>query len=90
MSPKAMPYHSPDFFLKVKELAFFILVTHKTISLLGNKLYVQMLSTNYYLFLFKNNYLDFPGGPVIKNPPANTGDMGLSPGPGRSHMPWSN
>ena len=33
---------------------------------------------------------DFPGGAVVKNPPANAGDMGLSPGPGRSHMPWSN
>ena len=24
---------------------------------------------------------DFPGGAVVKNPPANAGDMGLSPGP---------
>ena len=32
---------------------------------------------------------DFPGGTVVKNPPANAGDMGLIPGPGRSHMPWS-
>ena len=31
----------------------------------------------------------FPGGAVVKNPPANSGDMGLSPGPGRSCMPWS-
>ena len=27
---------------------------------------------------------------MVKNPPANAGDMGLSPGPGRSHMPRSN
>ena len=33
---------------------------------------------------------DFPGGTVVKNLPANAGDMGSSPGPGRSHMPWSN
>ena len=33
---------------------------------------------------------DFPGGAVVKNPPANAGDMDLIPGPGRSHMPWSN
>ena len=33
---------------------------------------------------------DFPGGAVVKNPPANAGDTGLSPGPGRSHMPRSN
>ena len=32
----------------------------------------------------------FPGGTVVKNPPANAGDTGLSPGPGRSHMPRSN
>ena len=29
---------------------------------------------------------DFPGGPVFKNPPANTGDMGSIPGQGELHM----
>ena len=33
---------------------------------------------------------DFPGGAVVKNPPANAGGPGLIPGPGRSHMPCSN
>ena len=33
---------------------------------------------------------DFPGGTVVKNPPANAGDTGSSPGPGRAHMPQSN
>ena len=28
----------------------------------------------------------FPGGSVVKNPPASAGDTGSSPGPGRSHM----
>ena len=32
----------------------------------------------------------FPGGTVIKNLPANAGDTGSIPGPGRSHMPRSN
>ena len=32
----------------------------------------------------------FSGGAVVKNPPANAGDTGSSPGTGRSHMPWSN
>ena len=32
----------------------------------------------------------FPGSAVVKNPPANEGDMGSSPSPGRSHMPQSN
>ena len=33
---------------------------------------------------------DFPGGAVVQNPPANAGDTGSIPGPGRSHMPQSN
>ena len=33
---------------------------------------------------------DFPGGPVVKNPPANARDTGSIPGPGRSHMLRSN
>ena len=32
----------------------------------------------------------FPGDAVVENPPANAGDTGLSPGPGRSLMPRSN
>ena len=40
---------------------------------------------------FKSKYpRDFPGGTVVKNLPANAGDTGSSPGPGRSHMPRSN
>ena len=38
----------------------------------------------------KNQYRGFSGGTVLKNPPANAGDTGSSPGPGRSHMPRSN
>ena len=37
----------------------------------------------------ENEYRDFPGGAVVKNLPANSGDMGWSPGLGRSHMPRS-
>ena len=33
---------------------------------------------------------DFPGGTVVKNPPANAGDTGSNPGSGKSHMSWSN
>ena len=33
---------------------------------------------------------DFPGGAVVKNPPAGAGDTGSSPGPVRSHMLQSN
>ena len=28
--------------------------------------------------------MNFPGATVVKNPPANAGDMGLIPSPGRS------
>ena len=35
-------------------------------------------------------FLGFPGGAVVENLPANAGDMGSSPGLGRSHMPRSN
>ena len=42
------------------------------------------------LLMIKKKNLGFPGGAVVKNPPANAGDTGLSPGPGRSHMPQSN
>ena len=38
---------------------------------------------------FECHVRGFPGGTVVKNPPANAGDMGLSHGWGRSHMPWS-
>ena len=33
---------------------------------------------------------DFPGGPVVKDLPANAGMIGLIPGLGRFHMPWGN
>ena len=32
---------------------------------------------------------DFPGGSVVKNSPANAGDVGLILGPGQSHNPQS-
>ena len=41
------------------------------------------------VLLGKLQTLDFPGGAVIKNPPANARDMGSSRGLGRSHMPRS-
>ena len=43
------------------------------------------------LFLnIKSKDVDFPGGAVVKNPPAKAGDTGSIPGPGRYHMPQSN
>ena len=40
--------------------------------------------------LQKPLFWGFPGGTMVKNPPANAGDMGSIPGLGRSHMPRSN
>ena len=37
------------------------------------------------MMLKKAYYGDFPGGAVVKNLPASAGDMGSSPGLGRSH-----
>ena len=39
---------------------------------------------------YKNKTQGFPGGAVVESLPANAGDTGSSPGPGRSHMPRSN
>ena len=33
---------------------------------------------------------DFPSGTVVKNLPANSGDTGSIPDPGRSYMPQGN
>ena len=35
-------------------------------------------------FAFSNTLLGFPGGLMVKNPPANAGEAGLIPGSGRS------
>ena len=44
-------------------------------------------------FYFNKNLKDtggFPGDSVVKNLPANAGDTGSIPGPGKSHMPQGN
>ena len=59
-----------------------------------------ILSTCYHRDRFENQLKiawysrvsagDFLGGAVVKNPLANAGDVGSSPGPGRFHMLQSN
>ena len=51
---------------------------------------IEELRKKRVLKRFKSPLVGFPGGAVVKNPPAKAGDMGSSPGPGRSHMPQSN
>ena len=48
-----------------------------------------------FFFFFREtqkntNYLNFLGGPVVKNQPANAEDVGLIPGLGRFHTSWGN
>ena len=38
----------------------------------------------------KSQVQGFPGGLMVKSPPCNSGDTGLIPGPGRSHVQQSN
>jgi len=40
--------------------------------------------------MYKIDNWDLPDGPVVKNPFANVGDMGLIPGLERSHVPRGN
>ena len=49
-----------------------------------------LLSPYYTIAGFEASFLDFSGGTVDRNPPASAGDMGLMPGPGNFHTPWSN
>ena len=49
------------------------------------KVYITELKRN-----LKSRLQGFPGGAVVGSPPANAGDTGSSPDPGRSHMPRSN
>ena len=49
------------------------------------------MKNNYFLKQTKKSvFRGFPGGAVVKNPPANAGGTGSSPGLGISHMPRSN
>ena len=39
---------------------------------------------------YTTTHRGFPAGSVVKNPPPNTGDMGLISGGGKFHIPWCN
>ena len=51
---------------------------------------LKILDKIYFKIFLKILGWGFPSGAVVENPPANAGDMGSIPGPGRSHMPRSN
>ena len=52
--------------------------------------YVIFIAVMVLQFTNRSVDQDFPGGAVVKNPPASAGDTGLIPGLERSHMLWSN
>ena len=61
------------------------------ISFLSNLKFLFLLvnvakDLHFFSFFQKIIFGDFPGGPLVKNPPANAVDMGLSPGLGRLHV----
>ena len=62
----------------VHKLATTLLFIFITVILVGVKWYPLMVLISISLIM------GFPGDSVVKNPPANAGDTGLIPGPGRS------
>jgi len=51
---------------------------------------MENLEVEHTITDIKNSMEGFPGGPVVKNPPANAGNMGLIPHLGGSHTLRSN
>ena len=52
----------------------------------GGRVYVIIAVPNFHLSPLFKNHAGLPGGPVIRNLPANAGNKGSIPGPGRFHM----
>ena len=50
----------------------------------GTRSHISQLRVR--MLQLKIPHVDFPGGSVVKNPPASAEDTGSIPGPGRAHM----
>ena len=50
---------------------------------------IHLIQVCIYYFLIKTTFRDFTGGSVERNLSASAGDTGSTPGPERSHTPWS-
>lgn len=61
----------------------------RNVSISVNRIYVNSQTKKHILAAIYGKQ-DFPGGPVVKNVPADAGDIGSTPGTGRFHMPQSN
>ena len=62
----------------------------KNLSWLVKALRSLVLTGTRWLYYLKHDMLNFLGGPVVKNLPANTGYTGSIPSPGKSHLLWGN
>ena len=79
---------------------FYVFLVSKVLPCLHQSLVILSLSPHIYehreiptsprYIQIKKLCGDFPGGPVVKNLPANQGGMGSISALGRSHMPWGN
>ena len=80
-----------------KHVSFDVLIHHKFSINSSSYYFCKAIYINHYtrrdlrhslypIILTIKKTWDFPGGPVARNLPANTEDMGLIPGPGRFHM----
>ena len=70
-----------------------IVYWHEWLALLPNKSIFSSISIWQEitaLIALRMRTLDFPSSPVVKNLPANAGDMGSIPGLGRFHVPHTN
>ena len=78
---------------------YFWIMSHVNVSLIHNINFKTILNSFKGQFLYKEGVImsknkiipqvNFPGGPLVKNPPGSVGDIGLIPDLGRSHMPQS-
>ena len=62
-------------------------VNSVTVSTFSLSICHEVMGPNTMILVF---YRDFPGGPVVKNLPAEAGDTGSNPDPGRSYMLLNN
>ena len=68
----------------------YILINYTSIKVIFTKINYTSIKKKFLKTNKKHILWGFPGGSVVENLPADAGDQGSIPGPGRSHMPRSN
>ena len=74
----------------MKRCSISLIIREMQIKTTVRKMKIKTINIRMITIRKKKKKGDFPGGTVDKNPSANAGDTGLSPGLGRSHMLRSN